>query len=109
MSPITTELLEHFQQQGYVVLREYLSGDEVAEMLNEVQRFINDVIPTLASEEAFYEDKSRPETLKQIHRMCEYDSFFTNQMTGPRFLPLAQALLQADVVVKNMQYFNKPH
>ena len=108
MSPITAEQLEHFQQRGYVVLREYLSGAEVAEMLSEVHRFIDDVIPTLASEEAFYEDKSRPETLKQIHRMCEYDSFFTQQMTGPRFLPLAQALLQADVVVKNMQYFNKP-
>lgn len=56
MSPITAEQLEHFQQRGYVVLREYLSGAEVAEMLSEVHRFIDDVIPTLASEEAFYED-----------------------------------------------------
>lgn len=108
MSAITSEQLTHFQQQGYVVLRKYLSTAEVREMLNEVQRFIDDVIPGLDPEEAFYEDKSRPETLKQIHRMCEHDRFFAEQMLGPRFLPLARTLLQTEVVVKNMQYFNKP-
>lgn len=77
-------------------------------MLNEVRRFTDEIIPTLNPEEAFYEDKARPETLKQIHRMCEHDSFFAEQINGPKFLPLAQSLLQADVVVKNMQYFDKP-
>ncbi len=108
MTSITSGDLLHFQQQGYVVLREYLSAGEANQMLLEVQRFVEKVIPQLAPEEAFYEDKSRPETLKQIHRMCEHDSFFSEQMTGARFRPLAEALLQSEVVEKNMQYFDKP-
>ena len=105
---ITSEDLIRFQQDGFVVLRKYLNADEVSEMLDQVQRFVDDVIPTLSAEEAFYEEKSRPETLKQIHRMCEHDSFFADQMTGDRFRPLAESLLQTEVVVKNMQFFNKP-
>ena len=108
MTNINSGHLLHFQQHGYVVLREYLSAEQINRMLIEVQRFVEEVIPQLAPEEAFYEDKTRHETLKQIHRMCEHDSFFAEQMTGTRFRPLAEVLLQSEVVEKNMQYFNKP-
>lgn len=104
----TAEQVQEFQQTGFIVLPGFLCATQVAEMLEQVQRFVTDVIPTLAPEEAFYEDKSDLVTLKQIHRMCEHDSFFAKQMSGERFRPLAESLLQSDVVAKNMQYFNKP-
>ncbi len=105
---ITPEQLKQYQTDGFVVLRRYLSNDEVEEMVEQVRRFVDEIIPQLDPEEAFYEDKTCLETLKQIHRMCEHDAYFAEQMQGERFQPLAQQLLQSEVVSKNMQYFNKP-
>ena len=89
----TAEQVQEFQQTGFIVLPGFLCATQVAEMLEQVQRFVTDVIPTLAPEEAFYEDKSDLATLKQIHRMCEHDSFFAKQMSGELFRPLAESLL----------------
>ena len=41
----------------------------------ELARYIREVVPTLPDKHAFYDDKSRPETLKQLQHM-DVDPFF---------------------------------
>ena len=82
----TAEQVQNFNKQAQYP-GSTLCATQAVEMLEQVQRFVTDVIPTLAPEEAFYEDKSDLATLKQIHRMCEHDSFFAKQMSGVRPVP----------------------
>ena len=58
-----------FDRDGFVIVRQFLPADQFAELRREIDRYIRDVVPTLSANDAFYEDRQRPETLKQLHRM----------------------------------------
>ena len=98
---------EIFEQEGYVALPGFLTGQEVVEVHANLVRFIAEVLPGLPREQVFYEDLSRPDTLKQIQQMHTHDPFFGQLFEG-KFKALAEELLDGGVVGKNMQYFNKP-
>ncbi len=55
-----------------------------------------------------YEDKSRPETIKRLQKMEDHDGYFRNLYNDPRFVTLAETLLDDRPVTVNMQWFNKP-
>ena len=100
--------LKRFHDDGYVAFPGFLTTPQLADLQDNVDRFIRDVISKMPPEEVFYEDKVRPETLKQIQRMFEHDDYFHDLMFDSRFEQLAADLLQHDVRGVNMQYFNKP-
>ena len=64
-----------YSQNGIVVVRQLLAPAEFDELRDNLDRYIREVVPKLADADAFYDDKSRPETLKQLHRM-QQDPFF---------------------------------
>ena len=108
MTPSDSELLEAMETEGFVFLPKFINGEALTELTAHVDRFIRDVVPTLRPEQVFYEDKSNPETLKQIQHMNTHDLWFHDLFTNSRFQELAEVLLKGPVVPKNMQYFNKP-
>ena len=65
-----------FSSEGFVVLKDFLSPLEVSELLENVDRFIAEVVPSLHGDQVFYEEKEKPETLKQIQFMFKHDSYF---------------------------------
>lgn len=97
-----------FREKGYVHLPAMLSSDEVTEVEAQLARYIDEVVPGLPEQDAFYEVKGQPETLKQMHRMLDNDSWFRDFFLQDRFLGLAEQLLGTPVVHKNMEYFAKP-
>ncbi len=97
-----------FMSDGYIVLRGFLSAQEVAETRENVTRFIADIVPQLPREQVFYEDLGRPDSLKQIQQMFRHDAFFENLFFASQFEQVAEVLLDGPVVGQNMQYFNKP-
>ena len=99
---------DSWNNDGYVHLRQFLSSEDVDRVLSELQRFIEDIVPTLPSSEVFYEDKENPESLKQIQRLGEHDAFFKQLHETSPFRDLAEQLLNGPVAPKNLQYFNKP-
>lgn len=101
-------LISRFEADGFVCLPGFLSAEEVAETLQNLDRFIADKVPGLPSEHAFYEDKSLPETLKQLQNLHAYDPFFGRMTVGSRFEELASLLMRDRAVAQNLQYFNKP-
>lgn len=101
-------LLGTFDRDGYVALPQFVTGEAFTELRENVDRFIQDLLPQLPSEHVFYEDKSDPTTLKQIQHMGDHDPWFHNLFHAGPFRELAELLLKGPVVPRNMQYFNKP-
>ena len=99
---------QQFQSDGFVVLPGFLAASEVEVVLRNLQRFIDDRVPSMPREHVFYEDVRRPDTLKQLQSLFTYDDYFAGLFFNSRFERLAMELLQDEVVGKNMQYFNKP-
>src|SRR3954451_18461338 len=87
-----TSLKPAYDRDGFVIVRQLLSPDEFADLNRELDRYIRQVVPTLPDKHAFYDDKSRPQTLKQLQHM-EIDPFFAEYKNHPAWSALAQALV----------------
>jgi phytanoyl-CoA hydroxylase len=98
---------EEFLKNGFIVHREFLKKSELEELIDNTNRFIDKVIPSIPAEGVYYEDKDALETLKQIQKMHEHDDFFKNLANSDKVIKLAEACLDAPVRLMNMQYFNK--
>ncbi len=104
-----SERLNHeFNLDGYVSIPAFFSAEELAEINENKERFIRDVVPTMPESEVYYDDKSDLSTLKQLQLMWKYDSFFDNLMApDSKLSQLAEICLEDKARKVNMQYFNK--
>lgn len=105
---VFTEMKTEFDRDGYVVKRDFMGGDEAAEISKQIDRFIAEVLPTCGEALAFYEVKDQPETIMRLQKMQDYDEFFKQLLSSDRFVDIASQLLGDDVVPRNLQWFNKP-
>ena len=96
-----------FERDGFVVIRQLLPPGELAQLQDNLDRYVRDVVPGLQDADAFYEDRARPETLKQLQRMGQ-DSFFELYGRHPRWVAVAEALLGEPAVAEQPEWFNKP-
>lgn len=96
-----------YDNDGYVVIRGFLSPDELHGLQSNLDRYIDQVVPTLADGDAFYEDRTRPETLKQLNRL-QQDPYFADYVLHSRWTMLAEALLGESAHVHGAEWFNKP-
>ena len=103
-----TELLQRFDEDGYVMLRGFLSGEQIRELREHLDRFIAETVPTMPANHVLYEDKLKPETLKQMQNLHTYAPYFGKMTVGSEFEDLAALLMRDRAVPKNLQYFNKP-
>lgn len=101
------ELKAPYDAKGFVVIRGFLPSDELRLLCDQLDRYIRDVVPQLPPGDAFYEDRSRPETLKQLHRM-QQDSFFADYMQHQLWCTAAETLLGEPASVHGVEWFNKP-
>jgi len=101
-------LKESFEQDGYIFIPGFLSQEEVQQINNRLQNFIENVVPTMPSNHAFFEDKTDPGTLKQLQDLHRYDTFFAEILNNSKFKEIAEILLEDKVIGKNLEYFNKP-
>jgi phytanoyl-CoA hydroxylase len=97
-----------FRRDGFVVLRGFYSPNEMQEIEQHLARYLRDVIPTLPAEEAFYEVKGQPDTLKYAKNMDKHDAFFRKMYENERIVKLCELLLDGPVVGANLAMFNKP-
>lgn len=100
--------LEDFERDGYIMVDPLFSADKIAEINNELARFINHVVPNMPKARVYYEDINDKTSLKQIQHIFEYDPYFAKLMNSSVVRDIAEHLLQDKVRPINMQYFNKP-
>lgn len=96
-----------FDRDGYIIVRSFLDAKEFTELNRQLDRYIREVVPTLPDQHAFYLDKSRPDTLKQMQHMG-VDPYFRDYTKHPKWVGLSKALLGEDVEVQEPEWFNKP-
>ena len=96
-----------FQRDGFVVIRQLLPPGELAQLRENLDRYIRDLVPFLPDKDAFYEDRTRPETLKQLQRMGQ-DPFFEAYGRHPRWVAAAEELLGEPALAEQPEWFNKP-
>lgn len=97
-----------YDADGYVVVRGFLTAAALTELTDNLDRYIREVVPHLPDGDAFYEDRSRPETLKQMHRI-EQDAFFAEYLRRPFWRTAAESLLGETAQAPNgAEWFNKP-
>lgn len=96
-----------YDRDGFVVVRQLLPAPELALLQHELDRYIREIVPTLPDADAFYVDRNRPETLKQLQHMGR-DSFFRDYAKHPIWMALAESLVGEQVTVQEPEWFNKP-
>ena len=104
----TDDIATSFARDGYVAIEPLFSAQQIAVINAEIDRFIQDVVPTMPPEQVYYEDKADPNSLKQLQQMFSYDPFFNDLMLNGPARRIAEITLGEAVVPVNMQYFNKP-
>ena len=101
------DLKPTYDRDGFAVVRNFLGAPELAELTRELDRYIRAVVPALPDTAAFYLDRSRPETLKQLQHMTG-DPYFADYSAHPAWWALARALVGEDVTCLGPEWFNKP-
>lgn len=96
-----------YDADGYVVIRQLLPANDFAALTQNLERYIREVVPGLPDADAFYDDRSRPETLKQLQHM-ECDPFFADYPNHPAWKGVAERLLGEEARGQGTEWFNKP-
>jgi phytanoyl-CoA hydroxylase len=102
------QLKTEFDRDGYIVIRGFLAPDELAGFKRELDRYITERVPQIPRTDVYYEDRNKPETLKQMARIKEHDPYFADLINHPKWRGLAEALLADDAVPQELEWFNKP-
>ena len=98
---------EQYDQNGFVIVRQLLADKDFTELKQNLDRYIRDVVPSLPDVDAFYQDRSRPETLKQMQRMGG-DAYFQEYIHHQKWKALAEAMIGEPATVDQPEWFNKP-
>ncbi len=98
---------QQYDEHGFVIVRQLLNPAEFGELTASLDRYIREVVPTLADSHAFYQDRSKPETLKQMQHMGG-DAFFRDYVHHPKWKALAEALIGEPASADEPEWFNKP-
>lgn len=105
---LNAESLQKYRTDGFVMVREFLTGEDLHELSGNMDRFVRESVPGLPAEHTFYEDKADTRTLKQIQNIGDYDLWFYELVHAGRIRRLAEQILDGPVIPKNLQYFSKP-
>jgi phytanoyl-CoA hydroxylase len=96
-----------FDRDGFVIVRQFLSRDDWQKLSYQLDRYIREVVPSLPDSAAFYIDRGRPETLKQMQHM-NGDPFFRDYTKHFAWVALARSLVGEEANADSPEWFNKP-
>ena len=102
------QLKSDWNTNGYIIVKNFMSVEEVGNLRSEIQRYISDVVDGVPDHEVMYEEKGKPETLKRLGHMSRYDDYFLKLINTDRFVELAETLLDGKANPQYCQLFNKP-
>ena len=98
---------QDFDRDGFAVVRAFLSPDALRELLDQIDRYVREVVPKLDGAEVYYEEMGKRDTIMRLERMDQYDPYFDGFLRG-RWMTLAELMLGEPVVPQRIAYFDKP-
>lgn len=100
-------LCETFDRDGFVIIRGLFSAEEVRELNNQVARYVREVVPTLPKDAAFFDDYSKPETLRKMQSLDKRDEWFREFMNHGKHIPLMERFLRDGFRPQGLEWFTK--
>jgi len=96
-----------FNRDGFVIVREVFSGEELAEIDKHLAGFVADIAPNLQLGEAYFEDLA-PGVLKSAFRLNKHDAFFDELQADDRIIRIVSAIFSdPDVASHGVTFFAK--
>lgn len=96
-----------FDQNGFTVLKGFISPRETATIHENLSRYVKEIVPELTSAEVLYEDKDDPDSMFRLEAMQKYDAYFSDLFLDERFVDLAGYFLEDDIVPRGVELFGK--
>jgi phytanoyl-CoA hydroxylase len=96
-----------FAEHGFAVLEGFCSPSETRDLVANLTRYIDQVVPTAPPMDAFFEDSTKREGLRMLSRMEKHDAYFRNHLRSGRFQDLAESMIGRAVSPHDLAYFNK--
>ncbi len=90
-----------------MVVRHLLSGSALQELHAELARYIREIVPHLPKDQAFYDDYSKPETLRKMQALNRHDSWFGEFMSNGPQVPIQEYLMGDKCLPQGMDWFDK--
>lgn len=96
-----------YDADGFVVIRGLFSPGSFRELQANLDRYVREVVPTLPKDQAFFDDYSKPETLRKMQQLNKHDAWFARFMQeGPQVA--VQGHLMGDrPVPQGLEWFDK--
>jgi phytanoyl-CoA hydroxylase len=93
-----------------VIVRSLLDPTELRELQSQIERYIREVVPTQPKDAAFFDDYSRPETLRKMQALDKRDAWFRDFMNGGKHVPMLEHFLRDKFSPQGLEWFDKlPH
>ena len=96
-----------FDRDGFAIIRGFYSPQETRSLIEQVERYITQIVPTLPSDAVYYEDRETPESMMRLEGMETYDPYFDRMLHGERYTGLASTLLDDAAVPQYAEMFAK--
>ena len=107
MSYSVADITSTFQEDGVAIVRSFLDGDELAELDRQINRYMDEVLPSVPRIHKVYESGwSGP--LKHFSRLELYDDFFKGFFHRPKTIELIEACLGDTAEPLTSEVFYKP-
>ena len=100
------ELLDAYQRDGVVRIREFFSTDTVAEISAELARYIRDDLSSKPKDARTLEADGK--TIRNLWRLEQYNEYFKELGQRREMTELVAALVQGEPVLTGVETFSKP-
>jgi len=100
-------LRQHYEEDGYVIIRGLFTADQFQELNSNLDRYVRDVVPTLPKDQAFFDDYSKPETLRKMQSLNRHDAWFAKFMKEGPHVAVQTHLMRDQAVPQGLEWFDK--
>jgi len=105
-SETTPQILENYERDGVVVIRQFLSADEVAEVRAELERYIREDLASKPADAATMEADGK--TVRNLWRLELHNDKLRTFAEREDIRALIATLVHGEPVLMGVETFNKP-
>lgn len=104
----STDLVRQYDQDGFAVIRGFLSCEQVAEVLSEFEKFLKNEATSLKGREINYADAEK-KVVNSVHKLAgTRGSFFYEFLHSEKVATTATQFLEGPVKPRGAEMFAKP-
>lgn len=101
-----TQLLDDYERDGVVLIRQFLNADEVAAVRAELERYIRDDLAAQPVDARTFEKDEK--TVRNLWRLEKYNPWFRQLGERENIRALIAPLVHGEPVLVGVETFNKP-